>query len=84
MFARKSANLAPAAKLDASLLVRPNGPRPAARPALPMAPAATPETIAVSVRIAPELHLRLRLLAALSHRSQRDIVRSAIKRFLNR
>ena len=66
----------PAASLSAALLMRDARPvpRPHGAPAERMA----------SVRIAPELRLRLRLLAVLTRRTQRAIIRAAIDRFLTR
>ena len=68
---------APAASLDASLLARPRKPAPVV--ASPLGP----PVIAASVRLPPELHLRLRLLAAHTRRSQRDLFRAAIMRYLD-
>jgi hypothetical protein len=67
----------PAASLSAALLSRD------ARHLVAPLPDAPAERLA-SVRIAPELRLRLRLLAALTRRTQRAVIRAAIDRFLTR
>ncbi len=74
-------NRKPAA-LDASFLARGSAARKAASHGAKAMDAGAEMT--TTVRVDAELHRRLRLLSAHTRRSQRDILRAAVERYLDK
>ncbi len=82
----------PVAVLDASMLARKGTARPATNVAAmrPFRAAAVgaaadlggPKTVATTVRLSPEVYLRLKLFATLSGRTRQDILQSAVEGYL--
>ena len=82
----------PVAVLDASLLARKGTARPATNVAAmrPFRAAAVGaglggggrKTVATTVRLSPEVYLRLKLFATLSGRTRQDILQSAVEGYL--